>query len=466
MGGAVQAAGGHAELTARRAQAPRRAARPGRGAAQPDSARTLAFQILQDVEGGAYADRAAERRLAGVPPAERGLAMELAYGCIRLRARLDTELAELADRPLSRLDRPVRLWLRLGLYQLHETRVPEHAAVHESVEGVRWSVGARAAGFANAVLRAAARLDPAERLALFPSLETDPVGYLSTFGSHPEWLVRRWLERYSRGNVIRLVELDNRPPPVILRTLDAAAEERAAREPRLAPLEGFPSSWELRSGDPSGLLVRLPAIVQDPAASAVVEYVGPLSAGPAIDVCAAPGGKAIALASRGEAVPYVAADRSRPRLERVAQSASALGVDLIPLVADGRSPPLRSASTVLLDVPCLGTGVLRRRADARWRIGPDRLAALVKLQRQLLDAAVELVEPGGLLVYATCSLESEENDEQVSGFLTRHPEFVCEPAPEGLAIRPELIGPNGELRVLPWQRGTDGSFAVRLRRSA
>lgn len=105
------------------------------------------------MEGGAYADRAAERRLAGVPPAERRLAMELAYGCIRLRSRLDTELTELADRPLSRLDGPVLLWLRLGLYQLHETRVPGHAAVHESVEGVRRSVGTRAAGFANAVLR-------------------------------------------------------------------------------------------------------------------------------------------------------------------------------------------------------------------------------------------------------------------------------------------------------------------------
>ncbi|MEE8175953.1 MAG: transcription antitermination factor NusB [Gemmatimonadota bacterium] len=466
MGGAVQSAGGHAELTARSAHAPRRAARPGRGAGQPDSARTAAFQILQDVEGGAYADRAAERRLAGVPPAERRLAMELAYGCIRLRSRLDTELTELADRPLSRLDGPVLLWLRLGLYQLHETRVPGHAAVHESVEGVRRSVGARAAGFANAVLRAGARLDPAERLALFPSLETDLVGHLSTFGSHPEWLVRRWLERYSRESVIRLVELDNRPPPVMLRTLDPVADERANREPRLTALDRFPGSWELGSGDPSGLLARLPAIVQDPAASAVVEYVGSLSAGPAIDVCAAPGGKAIALASRGEAVPYVAADRSRPRLERAVRAASALGVDLIPLVADGRSPPLRPASTVLLDVPCLGTGVLRRRADARWRAGPARLAALVRLQRQLLDAAVDLVEPGGLLVYATCSLESEENDEQVSGFLTRHPEFVREPAPEGLAIPPELIGPNEELRVLPWQRGTDGSFAVRLRRSA
>lgn len=449
MGGAFEPAGGHAELI---------------------PPRVAAFRILEDVEKGAYADRSAERRLASAKGADRALALELAYGCIRLRARLDTELARLAERPLRSLDRAVLLWLRLGLYQLRETRVPDHAAVHEAVQGLRRCGVARAAGFVNAVLRAAARLDPEERLALFPPLEADPVGHLTSWGSHPEWLVRRWLDRWPLETVARLVELDNTPPSVTLRTLGEEAA-RAAAEARegvygLAPVPGFPGSWELCRGDPSGPLGDLPAVVQDPAASAVVEYVGPAAGRPLVDLCAAPGGKAVALAAGEAAGPVVAADRSTVRIRKVAETGGALGADLLLLVADGRMPPLRSAGTILLDAPCLGTGVLRRRPDARWRVGPERLAAVVRLQRQLLDAAADLAEPGGTIVYATCTLEPEENEGQVTDFLSRHPDFSRGPAPGGWAFPEDLLGPEGELRVWPWQHSTDGSFAVRLRRSA
>lgn len=450
MGGSVESAGGHAELI-----------RP----------RIAAFRILEDVEQGAYADRAADRWLAGAAPADRGLALELAYGAIRLRARLDAELRHLVHRPLRRLDRAVLLWLRLGLYQLRETRVPDHAAVHETIEGLRATAGPRAAGFVNAVLRSAARLGVEERAALFPGSGSDPLAHLATYGSHPEWLLRRWLGRWPLEIVARLVELNNRPPRVTLRTLGdesgrREAERRALAEPRLEAVEGFPGCWELTAGEPAELLARLPAIVQDPAASAVVEYIGPLAGGLSVDVCAAPGGKVIALAARGSPGSVAAADRSRKRLQSVVETARARDVDLLALVADGRTPPFRAARTVLVDAPCLGTGVLRRRADARWRVGPGRLAALVKLQRELLDAAAGLVEPGGTLIYATCSLEPEENEEQVSDFLSRHADFSRCPAPRRQALPADLLGTEEELRVLPWQRETDGSFAVRLRRSA
>jgi 16S rRNA (cytosine967-C5)-methyltransferase len=444
VGSAVQPAGGHAELI---------------------PPRLAAYQILEAVEEGAYANHAAERTLADSTSQERGLAMELAYGCIRLRARLDTEIARLIDRPLSRLELPVLLWLRLGLYQLRETRVPDHAAVHESVEGLRATGGRRATGFVNGVLRAAARLEPAAREAFFPSLEADPIGHLSTYGSHPEWLLRRWLERWPLASVAELVDLDNRPPPVTLRPLGLAAAGRAAGEPRLTAVPALPS-WQLDGGDPADLVSGLPAIVQDPAASAVVEYVGPAESGVMVDVCAAPGGKAIALAaSRAEAAGLcVAADRSHARLRTTAEAADRHGVELALFVADGRSPPLRSARAVLLDAPCLGTGVLRRRPDARWRLNPGRLAALVILQRELLDAAAELVEPGGLIVYATCSLEPEENEEQVAAFLRRQPTFARERPPAGIALPADAIDSSGDLRVMPWVRATDGCFAVRLRR--
>jgi 16S rRNA (cytosine967-C5)-methyltransferase len=343
--------------------------------------------------------------------------------------------------------------------------------VHETIEGFRSTAGPRAAGFVNAVLRSAGRLGEEERAALFPTLEADPIAHLATYGSHPEWLVRRWLERWPIETVVRLVELNNRPARVTLRTLGdeggrREAERRAAADARLEAIAGFPGCWELAEGDPTELLAGLPAIVQDPAASAVVEYIGPLEGGLSVDVCAAPGGKCIALAASGEAGSLVVADRSRERLVRVVQTARARDVDLPALVADGRKPPFRAARNVLLDVPCLGTGVLRRRADARWRVGPDRLAALVKLQRELLHAAAELVEPGGTLVYATCSLEPEENEGQVSDFLSRQADFSRCPAPRRLALPTDALGAVGELRVLPWQRETDGSYAVRLRRAA
>ena len=141
-----------------------------------------------------------------------------------------------------------------------------------------------------------------------------------------------------------------------------------------------------------------------------------------------------------------------------------LGLDVRLLLADARAPAIRGARTVLLDAPCTGTGVLRRRPDARWRLGQDKLDSLVALQRELLDAMADLVEPGGLLVYATCSLEAEENEEQVKCFLVRHGDFRREP-PEPTWVPDGATDENGDLRVLPWKWDTDGAFASRLRRS-
>lgn len=431
--------------------------------------RVAAFRILEQVESGAYADRAAEEALAGLRGRERALAMEIAFGCVRLRARLDHELARLADRPLRRLDRPVLLWLRIGLYQLREMRVPDHAAVHEAVAGARRAAGKGPAGYVNGVLRAAVRAgrDPE----VFPRLEEDPVGHLSTWGSHPEWLIRRWMERWPVEDVARLVELDNDPPPVTFRLLEGSDCEGACTaagpDVRLLPLPEWPRSCRLAEGEPAAVLERVPAVVQDPAASAVVDYAGPDPASPVLDACAAPGGKALALARRAPtARPFVVADLSRERLRRLIGSAERLGADVLVLVMDARRPAVRAAGTLLLDAPCTGTGVLRRRPDARWRVTPRRLDALLGLQREMLDACAEVVVPGGLLVYATCSLETEENERQVAAFLERNRQFEREAPPEGLGLPADVLGPEGDLRVLPWKHGTDGSYAARLRRRA
>ena len=187
--------------------------------------------------------------------------------------------------------------------------------------------------------------------------------------------------------------------------------------------------------------------------------------GPVLDACAAPGGKALALAWRArDARPFVAADVSGRRLDRLREPVARLGLDIHLLRADARAPAIAGARTVLLDAPCTGTGVLRRRPDARWRVDQDRLDSVVALQRELLDAMAALVEPGGLIVYATCSLEPEENEEQVESFLVRHGDFRREP-PGPTRVPDEAIDENGDLRVLPWKWNTDGAFASRLRRS-
>lgn len=430
--------------------------------------RRAAWHVLRDVAGGSFADRSAEDRFSELDARDRALATELAYGAVRLRGRLDHEISAFSSRPLDRVDPGVLDWLRLGLYQLRETRVPAHAAVDETVEGARATCGDHTTGFVNGVLRAALRHE--DRSDLFPSFADDPRGHLVTWGSHPDWLVDRWLSRMEADRVARLVEVDNRPPPVTVR-LPAGTDPGSIggggdRGFRLEPLEGWPGCATLVRGRPGELLEAVPAAVfQDPAASAVVDYVGERPAGVFLDACAAPGGKTVALAA-GPGGPglVVAADASRSRLERVREAAARAGCPLRCVAADGRRPAIGRAATVLLDAPCTGTGTLRRRPDARWRIAPEDVAGLAALQAELLEGCAEVVEPGGMLVYATCSLEAEENEDQVEDFLSRNPGFERAPPPPG--FREELLTGRGELAVRPWIHGTDGAFAARLRRRA
>jgi len=442
-----------------------------RSGRQPESqgleTRLAAYRILADVRAGAYADRAAGERLAGLDDRDRALGLELAFGAIRLRARLDAELARLVDRPLSALDPALLDWLRLGLYQIRQTRIPEHAAVHATVDAARAEVGRGAAGLVNAVLRRAAREGFSDEA--FPLRDRQPAEWLATWGSHPEWLVRRWLRRWSLADVERLVENDNRPPSVIFRLLGSDDPERHLTDVEagieLERLEGQPRMVRLVSGEPARALAKWPAVAQDPAASAVVDFVGAEVEGPVLDACAAPGGKAAALADLAPgAMPFVAADANPERIRRAVSTLDRTGSSARVIVMDARRPAIRSARTVLLDSPCSGTGVLRRRPDARWRLSERRLESLLVLQAELLDACAALVEPGGLLVYSTCSLEPEENEGQVEAFLARWPEFDREPPGSLTGLAADCVTDRGDLEILPFRSGTDGAFASRLRK--
>ncbi|HET8654586.1 MAG TPA: 16S rRNA (cytosine(967)-C(5))-methyltransferase RsmB [Longimicrobiaceae bacterium] len=427
--------------------------------------RQVALTVVRAVREGDLLDRALARQSTALDTRGRAWVRELLYGVYRLRGRLDSRLAPRVHGGLDSLQPDVLDVLRLGAYQLLEMGgVPPYAAISQSVELARWAGVGRAAGLVNGVLNAVQR----RRDEPLPAA-TDLLSHLTTWGSHPAWLVERWLARFGPEETRALVEADNSRPGLCLRPVGVSTTEALERL-RAAGIEAeavsiSPDSVRVISPAPvDEILAAVPAVVQDPAAALVVRYAAPPRGAVVLDLCAAPGGKALGLAERAGLV--VAADLSAGRLRRLGENVDRLGLGgrVAPVVADARWPPFRPADVVLVDAPCTGTGTLRRHPDGRWRVQPEDLAALAALQREILDAAAPLVRPGGYLVYSTCSLEPEENATQVEDFLARHPGF--EPAPEHGSVDVSVLDGRGFLRVLPQRHAVDGAFAARLRRSA
>jgi 16S rRNA (cytosine967-C5)-methyltransferase len=432
--------------------------------AQPTVARQAALEALARFREGELGDRALDLATEGMEPRERAWTQELVYGTFRLRGRIDHILDGFARDGVGSLDPDVLDVLRLGAYQLLEMgSVPPYAAVSQSVELVRLAGQPRAAGLVNGVLQNMQRR-PNFR---FPDFEADPAAHLETWGSHPRWLVERWIDRWGADEARALAEADNTRPELYIRPLGVSVDE--ARE-RLAEAEIVAETVDfapdsLRIPPPASAaqaLAIVPAVVQDPAAALVVRYAEVPEGGEVIDLCAAPGGKALGLAERAGRV--AAADLSPRRMRRVRENAARVGwrERVGGVVADGRHPPFRAVDAVLLDAPCTGTGTFRRHPDGRWRVTPDDLRSLTALQDELLAAAAELVRPGGLLVYSTCSLEPEENELRIDRFLAGRAEWRLEPP---VSIDASLLDAAGRLCVLPQRQGVDGAFAARLRRA-
>lgn len=434
--------------------------------ARATPARLASLEVLRRVRAGELADVALASATADLPPRDRAWAHEAAYGALRLRGRLDHVLDQLVKGGISRLEPDVLDVLRLGAYQLLEmSGVTSYAAVSESVELARAAGAARATGLVNGVLRALGR----RRASLgFPDPETEPAAYLATWGSHPRWLVERWLERWGYEATRALVEANNSRPDLYVRVLGDAASAAAALAELEIQAQPVPYAEDsLRIGEAANVaqvLTAIPAVVQDPAASLVVQFADVPPGSVVADLCAAPGGKALVASERAGRV--IAADVSRLRLGRLRENIGRLALEsrVIPLLADARQPPLQGIDVVLLDAPCTGTGTFRRHPDGRWRVSPADLRALATLQREMLDAAAAVVVPGGLLIYSTCSLEPEENELQVDGFLVRHPDYDREPPDE--SVTDSMVTPAGDLLVVPQEWGADGSYAARLRKRA
>lgn len=407
--------------------------------------RRLAWQVLQAVAAGAYADGALERELGRTPlaPVDRGLATELAYGAIRQRRLLDAWLDQLGKVPAERQPPKLRWLLHIGLYQLLASdRVPPSAAVSTTVELAKRGGLARLAPVANGLLRAfLRRREAGDTLPLTPAQSADPVLSLGVRHSLPDWLTRELLQWLPPERAEAFGSACNSPPSLDLR-VNRLRSSPAAVQAALAgagveaiAIEGLPAGLTLkgRSGD----LSRLPGFaegywcVQDRAAQRIAPLLDPQPGERILDACAAPGGKSTHLAElMGDQGLVLALDRGEARLRRVSRNAERLGLGSI-AVQHGdatalvqQQPDLRASfDRILVDAPCSGLGTLARHADARWRIDPSSIDELVLLQRQLLDGLLPLLKPQGRLVYATCTVHPRENGQLIDAVLADHPEL-------------------------------------------
>ncbi len=430
-------------------------------------ARVAAAEILTDLRGGTLLDAAFDRRTSGLDARDRRWVQELVWGLLRRRNQLDALLAPRITGGFAILHEDVLDLLRLGVAQLqYMGSVPVYAAIAQTVELVKQRHGIGASKLANAVLRRIARESAADPLP--EETLADPLDALALHYSHPRWIVGRWVARFGLADAEALLAANNAPAPIVVRPYGVASPALAA----MLAVAGVgthevslvPDSLALDSGV---LLTELAAFqsgqffVQDPAATLVARYADIPMAALVADLCAAPGGKALELARRASLV--VACDRSVARADRMLTGMGRVNAPNVQtVVADATAPAVTSADVVLVDVPCTGTGTYRRHPDARWRLKISDFAVLGMTQRAILQAAATVVVPGGLLIYSTCSLEPEENDDVVDAFLRTHPDFVLEPP--ALGAVPETVLDAGRLRVLPQRHGTDGAFAARMRR--
>jgi 16S rRNA (cytosine967-C5)-methyltransferase len=400
--------------------------------------------------------------LPSVSPETRGFARELASGVLRHRGCIDWTLWPFLKKPneqlyRGKLDPPVRAALRLAAYERAWLRTPAPAVVNEYAGLMRGEGLTSATGFVNAIAR---RLPDEPRAA--PDHNSDSVRYLSTLYSHPSLFTERWLARFGFEECEALLQANNSIAPLSLRvnmlqiTRDevlAALQARGlkARAGVLSPdavlveNAGDPTSWpEWEAGK---------IIAQDEAAQMVARFAAPQPGQTVIDCAAAPGGKSTHLAQlMGDQGKVIACDVSEGRLKLVRENAARLKIKSIETrAANARvlASVLAPADLVLLDAPCFGTGTLRRRPDAKWNRTATQLVELVALQRELLNAVAPLVKSGGVLVYSTCSIEPEEDEEQVENFLREHVGWQL----------------DGTMSTLPHRDGCDGAFAARLRRT-
>jgi 16S rRNA (cytosine967-C5)-methyltransferase len=438
--------------------------------------RQIAARVLgQRRTNGLFVEDLLEIALANaqLSSADRGLCQEIVYGIVRWQATLDWLVAQKTG---GREQKPaLQNLLRLGLYQIFWLdRIPDHAAVHETVELAKQNGFGPQAGFVNAILRGYLREgDETKKLLAELKISNPAIGF-----SHPQWLVEKWQKRFGAERMAQLLEWNNTPPKTFARvnTLKTDAgkliekwrDENVEYDFKTCDWTGENFVFELKSHPPLNSLASFRDgrfYIQDPSTLLAVHELAPQPGETILDLCAAPGGKTTFIAQlMNNEGKVVACDISEERLKLIRENCTRLGVTCVELCRSRgdeahsekseisqrlltSSPTDLKFDRILVDAPCSNTGVMRRRVDLRWRISPEEILRLQQTQLDLLKQAATILKPGGIIVYSTCSLEPEENSEVVNEFLAANPNFKLET----------------ERQLLPFADNVDGAYVARLK---
>jgi 16S rRNA (cytosine967-C5)-methyltransferase len=442
----------------------------GKRAQTVSPARRVAFNILRRVEEeGAYAATLLAASDAEMRADDRALAYELVLGVLRWQLWLDALIEHYAGRSSATLDAPVRRSLRLGLYQLRFlSRIPPSAVVNESVNLAYTARLRSAASFINAVLRRAVRepqFDPASKV-------VDEIERLAIETSHPTWLIERWVKAFGREEAEKFAHANNEAPPVAFRIINHENNDELLNELRDAgaivePSKIAPDAWRIQGAVASiQRQARAGKIyVQDEASQLVAHVLDALGGERVLDVCAAPGSKTTHIATINPSlVQIVAGDLHLHRARTIVKTAARQGIKNLGVIVHDAEKALpfieQSFDKVLVDAPCTGTGTLRRNPEIRWRISAPDIFDLAERQKRILRNAAQMVRRGGALIYSTCSVEPEENEEVVAQFLKENEAFSLAP----MNVAPDIRNSDGTARTWPHKEGSDGFFIARFER--
>ncbi len=439
------------------------------------SVRAKAVKILSRFErSDSYLDKLMEHELADseLNSLDKSLLTELVNGVIRWKGKLDWVLTGFYFGDYQKNLNLVKNAMRVALYQIQFLdKIPLYAAVNEAVELVKKLQGEKTAGMVNGVLRNIARNLEGVR---YPVKEEDLVYYYSVIYSHPRWMVKRWLDRYGEADTERLLQRNNLRPhvPIRVNMLKSTPHEVLdyLHNNNIYHYQSFFLENSITIKAPNRSVTSLDLFrdgkitVQDTSASLATMLAAPAEGQTVVDLCAAPGGKSFYMAemmkNNGR---IIAIDKYDSKLALIREGADRLGITCIETLAgDSEEMAIEAVPDIIFaDVPCSGLGTLSKKPDIKWKREREDIVQLTAIQKRILENAARYVRKGGAVVYSTCTIEPEENEEIVTGFLQAHPEFELDPADKYL---PQNVCSDGYMRLLPHIHKIDGAFAARLRR--
>jgi 16S rRNA (cytosine967-C5)-methyltransferase len=444
------------------------------------SVRQLASEILFKVDTRkAYADVLLDHSLkdAAFSNRDRALLTELVYGTLRWRGKIDARLNLYFRHSLDDTDPFIRNLLRVAFYQLlFLSKIPDYAAANEAVELAKVHGGGKIAGFVNAVLRSFLR---EKDRTPEPRPANDWQAALATEYSHPQWMIEKWLDYFGRQETEALMKANNEVAPLVLRVNSC----RSSREALLALLSKSGVSAVATRLSPVGISVKsrspvnqLPGFqeglfqVQAEASQLVSYLLSPERGERILDACAAPGGKATHIAElMADTGELIALDKSEKGIEKIRENVARLGLASVCAAKTdvSRRFPVEFRSPydrILVDAPCSGLGTLRSHPEIKWHRNETDIKRLSHLQENIVDRVVHYLKPGGVLVYSTCTLNKDENENIVEDFLEHHKEFVLDDATGYLPGEASSLVRGSHYMTLPHRHNTDGFFAARMRK--